>query len=105
MRTDPKLPHPDRMVRFAGACHIVENLTGERPHVATIHRWAGRGLAGVKLKTVYAGGYRRTTEQWIREFFAAVHEAKTGERASLPPAPEREIRRRQAAKTLDRAGI
>ena len=105
MRTDPKLRHPDRMVRLAGAAHIVEHLTGDRPHVATMHRWATRGLAGVKLRTAYAGGHRRTTEAWIREFFADVTRAKTGESGVLPPSPERENRRRRASEILAKAGI
>ena len=105
MRSDPKLPHPDRMVRLAGAAHIVEHLTGDRPHVATLYRWATRGLAGCKLRTCYAGGHRRTTEQWVRQFFADVTEAKSGERVALPPSPERENRRRRASEILDEAGI
>ncbi|MEM6277071.1 MAG: DUF1580 domain-containing protein [Pseudomonadota bacterium] len=63
------------MVRLSAAACIVEKITGDRPHAATLHRWASRGLKGVKLKFVYAGGHRRTTEEWVREFFDAVTEA------------------------------
>ncbi|MDV6031966.1 MAG: DUF1580 domain-containing protein [Phycisphaera sp. RhM] len=57
------------------AARIVEKITGERPHAATLHRWASCGRTGVKLRTAYAGGHRRTTEDWIREFFDAVTQA------------------------------
>ncbi|TWT69345.1 DUF1580 domain-containing protein [Crateriforma conspicua] len=97
--------HPDRMMRLGASAGIVERITGERPHPSTIYRWATRGLKGVKLRTAFAGGHRRTTEQWIREFFANITEAVDGE-AVDPPTPsnrKREINR--AAAELDEAGI
>ncbi len=46
-------------------------------HVSTWHRWAMRGVAGQRLKTVCVGGRRRTTERYVREFFEAVTAART----------------------------
>lgn len=66
----------DRQVRFAQASRLVEEITGEAPHPTIFYRWEKVGLFGVKLRTAYAGGVKRTTRAWIREFFAAVNEAK-----------------------------
>ncbi|QDV45779.1 hypothetical protein Enr13x_56590 [Stieleria neptunia] len=74
------LDDPLRMIRVSAAAKVVEKITGERPHVATLHRWASRGLKGVRLRTAYAGGHRRTTEKWIREFFEAVTASANGGR-------------------------
>lgn len=73
----PQAP-PDRLMAASEACREVEAITGERPHVATVQRWMLRGLAGVKLRTIYAMGCRRTRPSWLQEFFAAVAAAKDG---------------------------
>lgn len=74
-----------RMIRLSAAGSTVERITGDRPSPSTLHRWAQRGLAGVRLRTTYALGTRRVTEQWLREFFDAVAAAKGGDAA--PPVP------------------
>jgi hypothetical protein len=65
----------------------VEDITGERVHVATLHRWATHGLAGCRLRTIYARGSRRTRHQWLMDFFRQVADAKASgcdPRASPP---------------------
>jgi hypothetical protein len=99
------------LVRLSAAPRIVRAITGESPSVATIYRWAQRGLRDVRLRTAYAGGHRRTCERWVREFFAAVSAAAGGSDAgrdsNIPPALSR--RRAadvaQAAAYLDQQGI
>ncbi|MCA9141125.1 MAG: hypothetical protein KDB00_30350 [Planctomycetales bacterium] len=49
-----------------------------------MHRWASRGLKGVKLRTAYAGGHKRTTEEWLREFFDSVTAAAQGATERAP---------------------
>ena len=78
----PAKSHPwrnNQMLRLSAASSIVEKITGEKPHQATLYRWAKTGISGVKLQTRWAGGAMRTTEEWIREFFDAVTEQRTGE--------------------------
>jgi len=108
--SDKTYIHPDRMVRLGPAAAIVQEITGERPHKATLYRWASRGLRGVRLRTAFAGGHRRTTEAWVREFFDAVTAAADGNQAShLPGTESRSDRRTRsvaaAARTLEAAGI
>lgn len=95
-----------RLIRLSGAAAVVERITGERPHIATLHRWAQRGLCGVKLRTAFAGGHRRTTEQWIREFFDAVTAAHDGKSSQQPEASRSaSMSREQAAAELAADGI
>ena len=70
--------HPDQLVRFGEAAKIVESITREPVSTASIYRWASRGLRGVRLRTAFAGGHRRTSETFLREFFAAVTAAADG---------------------------
>jgi len=43
---------------------------GRRLHVATIHRWATRGIRGVRLECAKVGRYRVTTADAIERFVA-----------------------------------
>lgn len=87
----------DQMIRLSAAAGVVEDITGERPHAATLHRWATCGLQGVRLKTAYAGGIRRTTEAWIRTFFRDVTAAKAGERIAPPGTESSQAKSREQA--------
>ncbi|PHQ34322.1 DUF1580 domain-containing protein [Rhodopirellula bahusiensis] len=99
--------HPDRLLRLSGgAAQVVERRTGERPSAATMHRWTTRGLAGQKLRVQYAGGVKRTTEEWITQFFEAVTAAKLGDEAPEESSPARDPEARErAAAELEAAGI
>ena len=74
--TQPQPGKPsDQLVRLSQAAKIVERITGERPHAGTIYRWASSGIRGERLKIAYAGGFKRTSEDWIRDFFNRVSHA------------------------------
>lgn len=45
---------------------------GGRLGLATVYRWARRGMKGHKLRTVRIGRTWATTEQWLHEFFEAL---------------------------------
>ena len=70
-------PCSSKLMRLSASPAAIERIIGERVHKATPQRWATRGVSGVKLRTIYAGGCRRTTEEWIQEFFDAVTAAKS----------------------------
>jgi len=90
---------PDLLVRLSATPPIIERITGERPHKSAIYRWVQRGLRGVRLRTAFAGGHRRTCETWIREFFAAVTAAADGggDDVVAVVAPTRPARRNRNA--------
>src|SRR3954468_21607030 len=52
--------------------------TGRPIHVATWHRWATKGLQGVRLETLRVGGTRCTTLAAIQRFFAQLSAVKAG---------------------------
>lgn len=82
------------MIRLSEVPNLVEELTGERPPaVGTVHRWVTAGIAGVRLRTSYVCGCRRTTEQWILDFFDGVDAAKSGCYVELPKAATKQRRR------------
>jgi len=74
----------DCLIRLSKVPALVERLTGERPHVATIHRWAQRGCRSVKLRTAFAGGHRRTSERWLAEFFHEINMRAANEVSTNP---------------------
>lgn len=74
-------------------------------HVATIWRWATRGVRGIRLDTVVVGGFRKTSREAIERFIAATTAAANGETppARTPKQQERAIR--QAERELEAAGM
>src|SRR5690348_8488540 len=42
---------------------------GKRISLATIHRWAAKGVKGRRLQTLRVGGALCTSQQWLLEFF------------------------------------
>lgn len=45
------------------------------PHVSTCHRWAIKGVNGVKLRTKKAGNRKFTKPEWIEEFLAELNKS------------------------------
>lgn len=101
----------DQLITLSQAARETQKITGESkaPHKASLHRWASNGLAGVRLKTVFAHGQRRTKPSWLREFFEAVGEAKangnTGVSAGPSPNEKRREEIRRHEEELERLGI
>lgn len=50
-----------------------QELPGQ-PHLVTLHRWATRGIKGVKLGTIRVGGRRLTTKEDIDLFLSRLNE-------------------------------
>ncbi|MCB9882223.1 MAG: DUF1580 domain-containing protein [Planctomycetes bacterium] len=86
----------DQLFKLLAGSSIVEELTGNRPHRSALHRWASKGVAGVRLQTVCVGRCRYTTRRWLIEFFAAVDLARREGEASSSGEGEsaRGVRRR-----------
>lgn len=58
-----------------------ERRFGRRPNVATVWRWAIKGMRGVRLRTISLGRYRYTTASALERFIAEISE--------VPPCPPR----------------
>jgi hypothetical protein len=44
-------------------------VLGRPVHIATIYRWANKGVRGIRLETVMVGGRRLTTQEAMTRFF------------------------------------
>lgn len=94
----------ETVVSFTEALDHLPHRRGGRPvHVATLYRWAQRGLRGVQLETLQVGGTRCTSIEALQRFFD-----RLGGQAS--PAPnvrtphQREVARSRADAELERSG-
>jgi hypothetical protein len=76
---------------------------GKRIHVATVHRWAQRGLRGVRLETLRAGGALVTSEAAITRFFERLTEPAAG--ADVRTNSQRAKAVERAERELEQAGI
>lgn len=78
---------------------------GKTIHLATVHRWATRGVGGVVLETVQCGGTKCTTAPAIQRFFERLTERRRP--ATTQARTRREERRAiaEAESILDRAGV
>ena len=56
------------VMTFTEAASWCECRFGRRPNVATIWRWAVKGVKGVRLQTISLGRYRYTTEAALERF-------------------------------------
>lgn len=91
------------------------NLVPGRPDVATLWRWAMKGVGGVKLETERWGRRLFTTEQWLNEFQTTLREraccapAAASSQSPRQPRPRTSTRREQqiaaAEKRLESAGF
>jgi Protein of unknown function (DUF1580) len=71
-----------------------------RPHVSTLHRWAGRGVRGRRLETVLIGGRRFTSLEALKRFAAG-----NGDPCGSVPAASTRPAADDVERRLDAAGF
>jgi len=59
------------------ASRLPKRRAGKKPHVATLYRWASRGLRGVKLEMLQVGGTTCTSVEALQRFFDALTRARS----------------------------
>lgn len=92
----------ERVLTLTKAAGILPHRRrGSRPHVATLYRWAQRGLRGVRLETLRVGGTLCTSVEALQRFFDALGD----DPASAATTPRREGQIRSAERVLEEAGI
>lgn len=76
---------------------------GRALNLSTVHRWASRGLKGIRLEIVQVGGTRFTTAEAVHRFF----EMLAGRDPVAIQQSSASHRRRvtEAEKVLEKAGI
>ena len=71
---------------------------GKRPHVATLYRWAKRGLRGVVLETLQVGGTLCTSREALQRFFESLTQG-------VPLANVEVVSHDRIEKELERHGL
>lgn len=87
MATGARFDEP--VMTLAEAAAWLERRFGRRPNVATIWRWAIRGMRGTRLRTISLGRYRFTTEAALERFVAEISEVLPGGQVEEPGKPRR----------------
>ena len=89
------------------AAELPRRRKSSRPHVATLYRWAQRGLRGVKLETIQIGGTCCTSREALQRFFDALTRSERNAKLDprTPPDRERDRRIEDAEAECDQAGI
>lgn len=86
---------------------IPRRRAGKRLHISTVHRWATRGLQGVKLETIRFGGTLCTSIEAIQRFCDTLSDPEPPPipcRVYRPPAT-RQRAHDQATQQLEREGF
>ena len=84
----------EHLLTLSAAARELPGPSGRGVHVATLWRWAHRGVRGIRLESVMIGGIRYTSREALERFVAATTAAADGSR----PAPQtRTSRQRQRA--------
>jgi hypothetical protein len=75
-------------------------LLPTNPSPATLHRWAFKGINGVKLETYKIGGRRYTTAEALERFVFRLSESRASD-APSPPSRQVEERKARAAERAE----
>jgi hypothetical protein len=69
----------ERLLTMGEAARMLPRFRqGKRVDIATVFRWALRGVKGVKLETIQIGGRKCTSAQALQRFFEALTAQATG---------------------------
>lgn len=66
------------------AKRLPQRRAGKRPHVATLYRWASRGIRNVQLETIQIGGTMCTSMEALQRFFDQLS-------TPTPPDPKAQV--------------
>lgn len=77
------------VITLTEAAELIGRSYGHKPSVATVWRWARKGLRGHRLATIRVGRMYRTTIAAVHEFVERLsHIDETPDRGELRPEPE-----------------
>ncbi len=65
------------------AKRLPQRRMGKRPHIATLYRWATRGLQGTTLETIQVGGTKCTSVEALQRFCNSL---SAGDSRENPPS-------------------
>jgi uncharacterized protein DUF1580 len=68
----------EKLLLLSEAAKFCPSRSGNGVNVATVWRWAKRGVHGVRLETIVCGGVRYTSREALERFFAGTTAAANG---------------------------
>lgn len=74
----------EEALSLTAASRVVPPVDGRHVSTCSVWRWCTKGLAGVRLESIWIGKRLCTTREALGRFFNAVSEAKRN--AAVPPA-------------------
>lgn len=77
------------------AKELPKRRAGKKPHVATLYRWASRGMRGVRLETLQVGGTLCTSLEALQRFFNCLSPNSTSSPTTTIPNRRREVQAAQ----------
>ena len=84
----------------------IQKVTGLRPHITTLLRWANKGVdvsgRKVRLETRKIAGRRYTRVEWARDFIEATNESDSVAISQPPSSSRRERDLDRANRQLDK---
>src|SRR6185312_2798821 len=83
------------------AAHVPRRRRGRKTSVATLYRWAIRGLRGVVLETLQVGGTKCTSLQALQRFFNRLSATNPANAPAGPPDSYAEQRVEQVDRELN----
>src|SRR5947209_1100953 len=86
------LERGEQLVSLRDAAEFFPRRTGKKPHIASLHRFATRGVKGVILETVQGPAGKATSHEAVVRFLQAL---TTQSRGADPVAPIRSPARRE----------
>lgn len=72
------------------AARLPRRRRGAKPHVATVYRWAQRGIRRIRLETVQVGGTKCTSVEALQRFFERLGGSPTCDPTAAPSALTRQ---------------
>ena len=77
---------------------LLPKRQGKPPHISTAFRWAQRGIHGVRLEVIQAGGVKCTSRPALSRFFQRLSDVQAGRPVSTcsPARRQRAIARAEA---------
>lgn len=95
----------ETIVSLADATTHLPTRRGRRPvHVATLYRWAQRGLKGIRLEIIQIGGTSCTSLEALQRFFDRLTAARSGDLITPRTSRQRERAAAAADAELSREG-
>ena len=78
---------------------------GRKTHVATLFRWASKGLRGIRLETIKVGGSTCTSAEALQRFFERLTEPESTTETTPQATAARQLELERVDRELGKLGV